>query len=134
MSKSYGNAIKLREPLKDVEQKIRTMQTDPARVKRTDPGTPEKCPVWDLHKVYSNDDTKNWVQDGCTSAKIGCIDCKKPVIDAVTAELTPIQERIAELEKDLSYVKDVTAEGAKRAREIASITLDEVRASIGLNY
>ena len=91
MSKSYNNTISLREPLEDVEKKIRTMPTDPARVRLTDPGDPEKCPVWQLHQAYSSDDTRKWVQEGCKSAGIGCLECKKPVIDSVIAELEPIQ-------------------------------------------
>ncbi len=134
MSKSYGNTINLRENLDEVEKKIKTMQTDPARVRRTDPGTPEQCPVWDLHKIYSNQETQNWVQDGCTGAKIGCVDCKKPVIDAIKQELQPIQDEIVRLEKDTNFIKDIAATGAQKAREIARVTLEEVRSAIGLNY
>ncbi len=134
MSKSYNNSINLREDLTIVANKIRTMLTDPARQRRTDPGTPEKCPVWGLHKIYSDEDTKNWVQDGCTGAKIGCIDCKQPVINAITKELTPIQEKIASLESNPEYINKVIKQGTEKAREVAKITLNEVRAAIGLNY
>ena len=100
MSKSYNNTIALRDDPKAVEQKLRTMPTDPARVRRSDPGDPDKCPVWQLHQVYSDDEVKHWVRQGCTSAGIGCIDCKQPVIQAVLDELTPIQQRACELEAD----------------------------------
>jgi tryptophanyl-tRNA synthetase len=93
MSKSYNNTIALREEPEQVTQKLRTMPTDPARVRRTDPGDPEKCPVWQLHQVYSDDTVREWVRQGCTSAGIGCLDCKQPVIDAVLAELEPIRDR-----------------------------------------
>lgn len=134
MSKSYNNTIMLREPLDNVEKKVRTMPTDPARVKKTDPGTPEKCPVWELHKVYSSEDTRNWVQDGCTGAKIGCIDCKKPVILAIQHELEPIQDRINELERNQNYVREIAAHGAKKARDKAKSTLEEVKAAMNLSY
>ena len=87
----------MRDSPEDVTKKVRTMPTDPARVRRTDPGTPEKCPVWSLHQVYSNQDTRDWVVKGCTSAGIGCLECKQPVIDAVNGELQPIRERAARL-------------------------------------
>lgn len=134
MSKSYGNTIKLRDPLEDIEKKIRTMPTDPARVKKTDPGNPAKCPVWEFHKVYSNKDTQDWVQDGCMHAKIGCIDCKKPVIVAVQSELEPIQDNINNLSKDFDYIKNIAEEGAKKAKEVARFTLDEVKTAIGIKY
>ena len=134
MSKSYGNFIGLREEPKQVEQKIRTMPTDPARIRRTDPGDPEKCPVWEFHKVYSNKDIQEWVQQGCRSAGIGCLDCKKPLIDAINAELAPIQEKVAELKAKPSVVKNVLAEGAEKARSVAQQTLQDVRAVMGLDY
>ena len=109
MSKSYGNGIDLREPPAAVEQKIKRMPTDPKRARRTDPGNPDDCPVWTLHQVYSNDDTKAWVRQGCTTAGIGCLECKQPVIDAVNAELAPMQARIREIEAKPGYVKDVLA-------------------------
>ena len=134
MSKSYDNVISLREPPAEVEKKLRTMPTDPARVHRTDPGNPDKCPVWDFHLVYSDQEKKEWVQNGCRSAKIGCLECKQPIIDAVLAELKPIQERAAEFSRDPLAVKNIIAVGTKRAQEAAEDTLAEVRAAIGLGY
>lgn len=134
MSKSYGNAIQLRESPEQVEKKIKTMPTDPARIKRSDPGEPEKCPVWQLHKVYSDTSVKTWVQEGCRSAGIGCLDCKRPIIDAINEELKPIQFAIAEYESDLSSVKRIVTEGSEAAREEASKTLDTVRNVMGLDY
>lgn len=134
MSKSYDNVISLREPPAEVEKKLRTMPTDPARVHRTDPGNPDKCPVWDFHLVYSDQEKKDWVQNGCRSAKIGCLECKQPIIDAVLAELKPIQERAAEFSRDTLAVKNIIADGNKRAQEAAEDTLAEVRAAIGLGY
>jgi tryptophanyl-tRNA synthetase len=134
MSKSYNNTIMLRDPIEIIDKKIKTMPTDPARVKRTDPGTPEKCPVWAFHQVYSSQDTKNWVQEGCTQAKIGCLDCKKPIVDSVVNELKPIQDRILELDNNPKYVKEIAVKGAEKARDVAKITLDEVKALMGLSY
>ncbi|MFM1897199.1 MAG: hypothetical protein RLZZ385_2273 [Pseudomonadota bacterium] len=134
MSKSYNNTISLREPLELVEKKIATMPTDPARVRLTDPGTPEKCPVWQLHETYSNDTTKAWVQEGCRNARIGCLECKKPVIDAVVAELEPIQREAAKYEKDPDIVKSIIADGCEIARDRARQTLQEVRVAMGLSY
>ncbi len=126
MSKSYGNTIALREKPEAVEKKIRTMPTDPARVRRTDPGDPEKCPVWQLHEVYSDASVKQWADEGCRSAGIGCIDCKKPVIAAVQAELEPIQERAREYEGNRQRVRDILHEGSEAARQVARETLDDV--------
>ncbi|MBA1148927.1 tryptophan--tRNA ligase [Ectothiorhodospiraceae bacterium WFHF3C12] len=134
MSKSYGNTIGLREDPDAVERKVRTMPTDPARVRRSDPGEPTKCPVWDLHKVYSDERTQDWVMDGCRSAGIGCIDCKKPVIDAVQAELAPIRQRGEEFEADPDAVRRIVAEGCESARSDARETMDEVRTAVGLEY
>jgi tryptophanyl-tRNA synthetase len=134
MSKSYNNTISLREPLDVVTKKIKTMPTDPARIRRTDPGDPAKCPVWQLHEVYSNDEVKGWVQNGCKSAGIGCIECKQPVIDGVIAELTPIQNRAAEYAEDPTIVKNIVAEGCEKARKLARETMREVRDVMGLNY
>jgi tryptophanyl-tRNA synthetase len=134
MSKSYGNTISLREPPEQVEQKMRTMPTDPARVRRTDPGEPTKCPVWEFHKVYSDQQTQEWVLEGCRSAGIGCLDCKRPVIEAVKAELAPIQQRAAEYEQDPDLVRSLVAEGCEAARGVARETLAEVRAAMGLDY
>ncbi len=134
MSKSYNNTIGLREPPDQVTNKLRTMPTDPARVRRTDAGTPEKCPVWQLHLVYSDEEGKRWVQEGCTSAGIGCLDCKQRVIDAVQAELAPIQERAREFVEQPSLVRNIIAEGCEEARDVARDTMEEVRAAIGLGY
>ena len=134
MSKSYDNVISLREPPAEVEKKLRTMPTDPARVHRTDPGNPDKCPVWDFHLIYSDQEKKEWVQNGCRSAKIGCLECKQPIIDAVLTELKPMQERAAEFSRDPLAVKNIIAVGTKRAQEAAEDTLTEVRAAIGLGY
>jgi tryptophanyl-tRNA synthetase len=132
MSKSYGNTIALREEPDVIEEKIRTMKTDPARVRRTDPGDPERCPVWGLHKLYSDEDTRGWVVEGCTTAGIGCLDCKKPLIDAVVREQTAIRDRARRYENDPDLVKAIVSEGVEHAREAAKETLDEVRAAMGL--
>lgn len=134
MSKSYGNTIALREDLDSVAKKINTMPTDPARVRLTDPGDPDKCPVWQLHEVYTDDDTRAWVQDGCRNASIGCLACKKPLIEAVVAELEPIQERARQYEKDPDVVRSILAEGCDQARESARDTLRDVREAMGLAY
>ena len=134
MSKSYNNTIALRDDPDEVAQKLRTMPTDPARVRRNDPGDPAKCPVWQFHEVYSDDDTRDWVKQGCTTAGIGCVECKQPVIDAVLAELKPIQQRAREYEDDIGSVKAIIEEGNEAAREQAEDTLDEVRKAMGLAY
>lgn len=134
MSKSYGNALSLRESDADIEQKIRTMPTDPARVRRNDPGEPTKCPVFDLHKVYSDSTTRQWVESGCRSAGIGCLECKRPVIDAVQAEVGPIRERAQALEADPEQVRQTIYEGCERARGVAHETMHDVRAAMGLDY
>ena len=134
MSKSYGNAIGLREDPDSVTKKIRTMPTDPARVKRSDPGTPEKCPVWSMHVVYSDEARKAWVQKGCTTAGIGCLECKQPVIDCVLAELAPIRERAQAYLDDPTLVKNILADGCDRARKLAGETMREVREAMGLTY
>jgi len=110
------------------------MPTDPARKRRTDPGEPEKCPVWDLHKVYSSEETKAWVCEGCRSAGIGCLDCKQPVIDAVLAEQKTILERAREYTEDPTLVKNIISDGCEYAREVAEETMEDVRACMGLNY
>ena len=134
MSKSYGNTIALRDDPKDVEKKLRTMPTDPARVRRTDPGSPQKCPVWQLHEIYSPNDVKDWVQAGCVSAAIGCVECKQPVIEAVQKELQPIQERAREYERDMKTVQSIINDGCEQARDIARDTMEDVRKSMGLVY
>ena len=134
MSKSYNNAIFLRESADSVTKKIRTMQTDPARVRRTDPGDPDKCPVWQFHLVYSDEGTKQWVQQGCRSAGIGCIECKHPVIDAVLKEQEPMHERAQAYIDDPTLVRNIIADGCERARKLATETMRDVREAIGLNY
>ncbi len=132
MSKSYGNTIAIREAPENIEKKIRVMPTDPARVRRTDPGDPEKCPVWSLHKVYSSEETKNWVMQGCTTAGIGCLECKKAVSDAIVEHLRPIQERAMEYKNNMPLVKEIVREGCEAARDLAEETLEEVREVMGL--
>lgn len=132
MSKSYGNTISLRDSTEEVEQKVRRMPTDPARVRRDDPGTPEKCPVWELHQVYSDEAQQQWVREGCTTAGIGCLDCKKPVISAVEKELAPMRKRAQEFDAQPDLVQSILEEGNERAREQARATLRDVRAVMGL--
>ena len=134
MSKSYNNTISLREDPGQIEQKLRKMPTDTSRVRRNDPGEPEKCPVWSLHQVYSDDETQAWVQQGCRSAGIGCLDCKGPVIDAVLNELAPIRERAIEFAANRSLVRNIISEGCDKARDVARQTLTEVRQAMGLDY
>ena len=134
MSKSYGNTISLRDEPADIEQKLRTMPTDPARVRLKDPGDPDKCPVFQLHRVYSDDHRQQWVREGCTSAGIGCLECKQPIIDAVLGELAPLRERAREFEEDPQLVRNILREGAEAARDVAEETMDEVRSAIGLKY
>ncbi|MBS24255.1 MAG: tryptophan--tRNA ligase [Gammaproteobacteria bacterium] len=132
MSKSYKNTISLREPLEEVEKKIRTMPTDPARVRLKDPGDPGKCPVWQLHQTYSDEKIRNWVTEGCRKAGIGCLECKKPVINSVIEELEPIQKESEQYIKDPDMVRSIIAEGNEIARDRAKETLVEVRAAMGL--
>jgi len=134
MSKSYNNAISLRDPPKQIEEKLRTMPTDPARVRRNDPGDPNNCPVWQFHLVYSDDKTQSWVREGCTTASIGCLDCKQRIIDAVLAELAPIQARARELARDGATIRAIIGDGTRKAREVAEATLAEVRSVMGLAY
>jgi len=134
MSKSYGNAIALRDDPQRVTKALRAMPTDPARVRRNDPGTPEKCPVWQLHEVYSGEDTKTWIIEGCTTAGIGCLDCKQPLIDCIIAEQKENQRRANEYSADPTLVRNIIADGCERAREVAEDTLDEVRRCVGTDY
>jgi len=134
MSKSYNNTISLREAPDEIARKLRTMPTDPKRVRRTDPGDPEQCPVWQFHLVYSGDDVKQWASSGCRSASIGCLECKQPVVDAVLAELAPVQQRAAELTEDPTLIRNIVADGCRRARDAAEETLKDVRRSMGLEY
>ncbi len=134
MSKSYNNTIGLREDAESVRKKIRTMPTDAARIRRTDPGDPAKCPVWQLHVVYSDDSTREWVQQGCKSAGIGCLDCKQPVIEAVLKEQEPMQERAAVYLDDPALVRNIVADGCEKASKLASETMRDVREAMGLRY
>jgi tryptophanyl-tRNA synthetase len=134
MSKSYHNTIGLREDPESVTLKIQKMQTDPQRIRLTDPGDPDKCPVWGLHEIYSDESTKSWVREGCTSAGIGCLDCKKPLIEKVLAEQSPIRERARQYEENPELVRSIISEGTERAREAARSTLAEVRKAIGLSF
>src|SRR6202000_2655938 len=121
-----------REEPEVVAQKPRAMTTDPARVRRTDPGDPEKCPVWDLHRIYSDEATRNWVVEGCRSAGIGCLDCKQRVIDKVVGEVSTMRRRAQEFEENPELVRGIVAEGAEKARDAARQTLDEVRRAMHL--
>ncbi|HIM95729.1 MAG TPA: tryptophan--tRNA ligase, partial [Gammaproteobacteria bacterium] len=134
MSKSYGNTISLRDTEDEITTKVKRMPTDPARVKLTDPGDPKKCPVWQLHKVYSDESTCEWVVEGCTKAKMGCIECKQPVIDAIKEELLPMQERIAKYQADPELIKQIIHEGSEKARNVAKETMVEVREAMGITY
>ena len=134
MSKSYGNSIAMREPPESVIKKIRTMPTDPARVRRTDPGNPENCPVWQLHLVYSDDATRDWAQKGCRSAGIGCLECKQPVIDAVLDEQKVFHERAQPYLDDPALLRNIMADGCDKARRLAHETMRDVREVMGLAY
>jgi tryptophanyl-tRNA synthetase len=134
MSKSYSNTLMLREAPDLVSKKIRGMKTDTQRVRRTDPGDPDRCPVWQFHVIYSDDATKQWVQEGCRSAGIGCLDCKQPVIEAVLKEQAPIHERARQYEEDPMLLRRIMADGCERARARASETMRDVREAMGLNY
>jgi tryptophanyl-tRNA synthetase len=133
MSKSYDNTISLRDDPDSITKKLRTMPTDPARVKRTDPGDPGKCPVWQLHLVYSDDKRREWVQQGCRSAGIGCLECKQPVIDGVLAELKPMRERAQRYADDPTLVKSIVADGCEKAQKLAEETMRDVREVMGLS-
>lgn len=133
MSKSYNNTISLRESPDSITTKVRKMPTDPARCRRTDPGNPDKCPVWQLHQVYSNDDTKTWVIQGCQTANIGCLECKEPIIESILQEQKPMQERANHYLEDKALVKNIIEEGCERARKLATETLREVKEVMGLD-
>ncbi|MCZ6893807.1 MAG: tryptophan--tRNA ligase, partial [Gammaproteobacteria bacterium] len=134
MSKSYNNVIRLRESPEEVNRKLRTMPTDPARVRRSDPGDPDKCPVWNFHKIYSTEEVRQWAREGCVTAGIGCLDCKQPIIDAVLKEQQPIRERSEEILSDPDAVRAVIDEGCEAARDVARDTLEEVRHAMNLVY
>ena len=134
MSKSYNNGIFLRDSASEVKQKVNKMVTDPARVHLTDPGDPNKCPVWNLHEIYGKQDQLDWVMDGCTKAKMGCIECKKPVVDSIVAELKPIQESIEKYKSEPNLIQEIIFDGSERARSVAKETMQEVRDAMGLTY
>jgi len=134
MSKSYGNTLSMREEPAALTKKVRAMTTDPARVRRTDPGDPEKCPVWSLHKIYSDASTREWVVKGCTTAGIGCLDCKQPLIDSIIAEQEPIRERAQRYLDQPALLRDIVDAGCDRARVVARETMHEVRQAMGLAY
>jgi tryptophanyl-tRNA synthetase len=134
MSKSYNNTINLREDEASVVRKIRTMPTDPARIRRTDPGDPARCPLWQFHLIYSDAGTREWVQQGCTTAGIGCLECKQPVIDAILAEQRPMHERARMYEEDPTLVRNIIADGCERADKLAQETMRDVREAMGLSY
>ncbi len=134
MSKSYNNAIAIREDRATLESKVRKMPTDPARIKRDDPGKPERCTVWQFHQIYSNETTQAWVQDGCTSARIGCLDCKQPIIEAILHEQQPMLERAQRYIQEPRLVRDIIDAGTERARITARETMNDVRQAMGLNY
>ena len=134
MSKSYGNAITLREDAQSITKKVRTMQTDPQRVRRTDPGDPDKCPVWQFHQIYSDDAVRQWVQEGCRSADIGCLECKQPVIEGILREQEPMRERARMYEEDPQLVRNIVADGCEKARKLAQETMRDVREAIGVAY
>ena len=134
MSKSYGNTIDMRDDEKTVSEKVRKMPTDPARIRRNDPGDPAKCPVWSLHQVYSDETTRRWVVEGCKSAGIGCLECKQPVIDGIIKELKPMRERAAPFEEDPTLAKNILADGCEKARDVAEETMRDVRDAMGLSF
>ncbi len=134
MSKSYGNSIAMREEPAELTRKIRTMPTDPARVRLTDPGDPELCPVWPLHRIYTDEATHQWVQSGCRSASIGCLDCKQPLIDALLKEQQPIRERAQVYLDDPTLLRNIVADGCDKARKVAQDTMRDVREAMGLDY
>ncbi len=134
MSKSYGNDISMREDPKLLTDKVRKMVTDPARVRRSDPGNPDLCPVWQLHQVYTDAKTHEWVQKGCRSAGIGCLECKQPLIEAMNAEQEPWRQRAQPYLDDPSLVRSIVADGCERARAVAQETMRDVREAMGLGY
>lgn len=134
MSKSYGNTIGIREEPAVVEKSIKTMPTDPARVRRTDAGDPARCPLWQLHLVYSDQATQEWAEKGCKSAGIGCLECKQPVIDSILREQQPMFERAQKYLDDPSLLRSIIADGSDKARKVAQETMRDVREAMGLAY
>jgi tryptophanyl-tRNA synthetase len=134
MSKSYANAIYIKDTPEEVRQKINPMVTDPARKRRSDPGTPEKCPVFDLHRAFSPAATRDWVREGCTSAGIGCLDCKKRLLEHMLSHLEGIHARRPEYAQRPDTVWDILKDGSRRAREVARRTMEDVRAAVRVVY
>lgn len=134
MSKSYSNMIGLREDAKMITKKVRTMPTDPARIHRSDPGAPDKCPVWQLHQIYADKTTHEWVQKGCRSASIGCLECKQPVIEGILREQQPLLERAQKYIDDPSLVRAIATDGSDKARKFATETMRDVREAMGVSY
>jgi tryptophanyl-tRNA synthetase len=134
MSKSYQNTIAMREDTDSVVQKMKKMPTDPARVRRSDPGDPARCPVWQLHEVYADDARRQWVQEGCKSAGIGCLECKQPLIDAVLDEQKVFLERARPYEEEPDLLRSIVADGSEKARDLARQTMRDVREAMGLDY
>ena len=134
MSKSYRNTIALRDDPERVEKEVRAMPTDPARVRRNDPGDPNKCPVWQFHHVYSDESTRDWVNEGCRSASIGCVDCKQPLIESLLKEQAEIAERAQPYIEDPTLVRNIIADGCEKARETADETMEQVRSTMNLDY
>jgi len=134
MSKSYGNDIQMTESPESIRGKIMPMMTDPARMRRSDPGDPEKCPVFDFHRTFSSDEDRSWVVEGCTSAGIGCVDCKKKLLENMLPVIEPLHRKRVELENNLDYVRDILVDGSRQARELAQATMEQVRSSLNLNY
>ncbi|MGA7706211.1 MAG: tryptophan--tRNA ligase, partial [Acidobacteriaceae bacterium] len=132
MSKSYGNTIQMADPEPVIRQKLKTMVTDPARIRRSDPGNPDVCPVFDLHKIFSSAETQRKVREGCTTAGIGCIECKGWLADAVVAELAPIQERRRDFESKPDQVWEILRDGSAQARARADQTMQQVRDAMHL--
>ncbi len=134
MSKSYGNDIQMTENPESIRKKMMPMMTDPARMRRTDPGSPEKCPVFDFHKTFTSEDDRSWVVEGCTSAGIGCVDCKKKLLEHMLPVIEPLHEKRVELENNLDFVRDVLVEGSRKARVLAQETMEAVRSAVNLDY
>jgi len=134
MSKSYNNIIAMRDEPKRVERSVRAMPTDPARVRLTDPGDPEKCPVWPLHQIYSDSDTREWVQSGCRAASFGCVQCKQPLIDKILEEQEMIGDRARPYAQNPGLVREIIVEGNKKAGRVADETMDMVRSAVGTRY
>jgi tryptophanyl-tRNA synthetase len=132
MSKSYGNTINMSDPEPVVRQKLKTMVTDPARVRRSDPGNPDICPVYDFHKTFSLQPIQEQINTECRTAAIGCIDCKKLVADRIVECMTPMWEARARLSKDPARLNDIVAEGSRRAGEIARATLHDVNEAMNI--